>query len=60
MVNESKAVAVTEGKPQLVELTDVAIETISHNISQAEKLVSGVLVRSIDYGTIPGVQGAGL
>ena len=57
---QEHGVTIVERKPQLVELTDVAIETISHNISQAEKLVSGVLVKGIDYGTIPGVQGAGL
>lgn len=54
MVQEGKEVAIVESKPQLVKLTDVAIETITHNIKQAEKLVFNVLEKDIDYGRLPG------
>jgi hypothetical protein len=51
---------VIESKPQLVRLTDVAIETIAHNIRQSERLVFNVLEKGIDYGRIPGTPQDGL
>jgi hypothetical protein len=51
---------VVEGKPQLVKLTDIAIETITRNIKQAERMVTGVLERDIDYGRLPGTPQPGL
>ena len=51
---------VEESKPQLVRLTDVAIETIAHNIRQSERLVFSVLEKDIDYGRIPGTPQDGL
>jgi hypothetical protein len=57
---ERQLTVVEESKPQLVKLTDVAIETIAHNIRQSERLVFSVLEKDIDYGRIPGTPQDGL
>lgn len=53
-------VAVVEVKPLVIKLTDVAIETIAHNIKQAERLVFEVLEEDVDYGRLPGIPQEGL
>lgn len=59
-MSESQLTVVEESKPQLVKLTDVAIETIAHNIRQSERLVFSILEKDIDYGRIPGTPQDGL
>ena len=56
----AQEVAVVESRPQLVKLSDVAIETIAYNMTQAEKLVFRVLEKDIDYGRLPGIPQEGL
>lgn len=56
----SQLTVVEESKSQLIRLTDVAIETIAHNIRQSERLVFSVLEKDIDYGRIPGTSQDGL
>ena len=60
MTTEGQELTVVESKPQAIKLSDVAIETIAHNIRQAERLVFSVLEKDIDYGRIPGVSQEGL
>lgn len=60
MVEESTDIAVVETKPTAIKLTDTAIEAITDNIMQAEKLISQVLEREIDYGRLPGTPQDGL
>lgn len=54
------AVTVVEARPLMVKLTDVAIETIQHNIKMSEKLVYTLLERGVDFGRLPGMAQEGL
>jgi len=53
---EEKETSIVEAKPEVIKLTDLAIETIADNIKQAEKLVFTVLEKDVDYGIHPGTD----
>lgn len=44
----------------LVTLSEVSIQNIAHNVAMAEKLVTTLLEKDIDYGRTPGTQSDGL
>ncbi len=44
----------------LVTLSEVSIQNIAHNVVMAEKLVTTLLEKDIDYGRTPGIQSDGL
>ena len=59
-MQEQGLVVTEEAKPELLKLTDLAIQTIAENIKQAEKLVFTVLEKDIDYGLHPGTESLAL
>lgn len=54
-MSEGKELAIKEEAP-VVELTEQGITTVAHNIQMAEKLVTTVLERDVDYGIHPGTS----
>ncbi len=51
---------VTVGEAPMVTLTEMSIQNIAHNVTMAEKLVTTLLEREIDYGRTPGTPIDGL
>ena len=56
MNGETKDTALVETTLLPLQLSDMAIATVKHNIQLCEQLVKEVLEKDIDWGTIPGVQ----
>ena len=55
MSEKTSLSVIDEAQPQALELTEQSIEVTKRNIQLCEQLVTEVLEREVDYGTIPGV-----
>lgn len=58
MAEETKDLATIEAAPQALQLSVEGIQVVKQNIILCQKLVSEVLEKDIDWGTIPGVPQA--
>lgn len=56
MSEEGKELAISPTTPVALQLSEQGIATVKRNIQLCEQLVSEVLEKEIDWGTIPGVQ----
>ena len=60
IVERGEEKALTPQNVATPKLTETAIQTITHDLTMAERLVTEALEEKIDYGQIPGVSGKGL
>ena len=55
MAEKASETAIVETTPTSLQLSEAAIQITKHNIALCQQLVSEVLEKDIDWGTIPGV-----